>query len=214
MQTACPGQDVRGYYVTESGAAAFPKELGLAFNERPWVFYDRVNPLYYIWRNFVVFDWVTSGTPRWKTSAELPHRAEQRARYLAQPKEERRHFGDWNSLAGRMLTGLQARARCLFETRVVVTDQELLVVAVSDNRKHAHVTFHTSLADVAWTRRPHHQKDRIQFGFSDGSWHIAKVDRTDHRSPEFLEVFPDTLPHTAELPDVFAGPPGSQGAPS
>lgn len=208
LQAVCPGQSVRGYYVTESGATDLPKELGLAFGERPWVLEGRVNPLYYVWRNFVVFDWVTSGTPRWKTSATLPHGAEQRARYFAKTNEEHHHFGDWNSMAGRMLTGLQGRARCLFQNHVVVTDEELLIVAFSDNEKHGQVTFRASLADVAWTRRPHHQKDRIQFGFSDGSWHIAKVVRTDHRSPKFLEVLPDTLPHTAKIPDVLAGTQG------
>ncbi|MFJ8827287.1 hypothetical protein ACIREE_36670 [Streptomyces sp. NPDC102467] len=204
LQTACPGQKVRGYYVTESGASAFPSELGLAFGERPWVLYDRVNPLYYIWRNFVVIDWIGSGKPRWKTSATLPHGSERRARYFAKTKEEYRHFGDWNSLAGHMLTGLQGRARCLFQNHLVVTDEELLIVALSDNEKHAQITFRVPLADVPWTRSPHHQKDRIQFGFSDGSWHTAKVVRTDHRSPKFLEVLPDTLPHTAQLPDVLA----------
>ncbi|MFH8615667.1 hypothetical protein ACH4E8_11435 [Streptomyces sp. NPDC017979] len=193
--------------MTDSGASEVDHAFQLSFSDRPRILVDRVNPLFWLGDAWAVIVYLSSGEPRWLSSAELPQGAETRARYLSDSRHEHPHFGDWGSMAGKMLTGLQGRARCMFNNRIVVTDQELLVIALSPNERHAEVTFRTPLTSIAWTRRPHRKKHRIQFGFIDGSWHTPETNKL-YRSPkDFLELFPHTLPHTAKIPDVLSTPP-------
>lgn len=202
-----PGQQVRGVFTTESGAREVRHEFQLSFADRPRILVDRVNPFFWLGDAWAVLVYLSTSQPSWLTSAKLPHDAEARAKYLSDTGHEHAHFGDWNSLAGQMLKGLQGRARCMFENRIVVTDQELMVVAVSFREKHAEITFRTPLTNISWTRRPHRKKGRIQFGFIDGSWHTPTTQRYYISPQEFIEIFPETLPHTAKIPDVLAGPP-------
>ncbi|MEU5979430.1 hypothetical protein [Streptomyces sp. NPDC047315] len=203
----CPGQQVRGIFTTESGASEVSSELQLSFYKRPRIMVDRVNPFFWLGDAWAVIVYFSTGGPNWLTTAKLPMSAEIRAEYLSDSRHEHAHFGDWSSLAGQILTGLQGRARCIFSNRIVVTDQELLVVAVSLNKKHAEITFRTPLRNIAWTRRPHRKKHRIQFGFIDGSWHTPTV-QGDYCTPQkFMDIFPETLPHTAKIPDVLTSPP-------
>ncbi|MEU9607023.1 hypothetical protein [Streptomyces sp. NPDC048057] len=202
-----PGQQVRGIFTTESGASEVRYGLQLSFSDRPRILTDRVNPFFWLGDAWAVIVYFSNSQPRWRTSAKLPQDAETRAKYLSESQHEHEQFGNWDSLAGMMLTGLQGRARCIFSNRIVVTDQELLVVAVSLNKKHAEITFRAPLANIAWTRRPHRKKHRIQFGFIDGSWHTPTV-QGDYCTPQkFMDIFPETLPHTAKIPDVLAAPP-------
>ncbi|MGW5675761.1 hypothetical protein ACWEV4_11875 [Streptomyces sp. NPDC003860] len=200
-----PGQNVRAWYGTESGASQVDYGLQLALSERPRIFVGRYSPFFWLWSIFSVLSYLGNHQTRWRISAKLPTSTETRAEYLS-ARHERAHFGDWNSMAGQMLTGLQGFSHYNFDNLIVVTNQELLVVAVSSNEKNAEITFRIPLANIAWTRRPHREKHRIQFGFTDGSWHTPRVEKY-RKSEEFMELFPHTLPHTAKIPDVLATPP-------
>ncbi|MFI1827081.1 hypothetical protein ACH41E_11640 [Streptomyces sp. NPDC020412] len=206
LAQSCPGQHVRGTFLTESGARSVDHSLQLALSDRPQILPGRINPLFWLWDAWAVIAYLASGEPRWRTSAKLPRSAEIRKDFLSDSRHERAHFGDWNSIAGQMLTGFQGRARCIFDNCIVVTDQELLVVATSFNEKYAEITFRTPLTNIAWTRRPHRQKNRLQFGFIDGSWHTPSM-VSYSKSQGFMDLFPNTLPHTAKIPDVLSSPP-------
>ncbi|MFJ8827286.1 hypothetical protein ACIREE_36665 [Streptomyces sp. NPDC102467] len=208
--------ELRGHFSTYESPSDLENGLQLALVERPWNFSGRVNPIYWIGRILVVVKILGSGVPRLWNSAKLPQSAEERARLLADTKREHAHFGGWNSMAGRMLMGVQGRSRCCFtENYVLVTDQEVLVSAITFSEKHAQITFRAPLTDIAWTRKPRQgyleSKCTMQFGFTDGSWQTLKMGSTSSDLTKITELFPQTLPGTETIPDAFAGSPGSQG---